>query len=247
MVSYIKAEVVNNHHWNGRLFSLQVEADVKPFKAGQFTKLAFDINDECIGRPYSYINAPGEYPLEFYANTVPEGAISQHLYDLEPGARIWISSKPYGFLTLEGLPAADILWMLSTGTAIGPFLSILKTGEAWSRFGQVVLIHAVRTHDELTYQETIAEFLDRYKMRFTYIPFISRETEGYAIHGRVPAAIEDGRLEAEAGLPIDVTTSQVMICGNPPMVNDTLAVLKARGLTLNRKKAPGQITLERYL
>jgi ferredoxin--NADP+ reductase len=37
-----------------------------------------------------------------------------------------------------------------------------------------------------------------------------------------------------------------MICGNPDMVRDTQAVLRARGLQRNRRGKPGQITVENY-
>jgi ferredoxin--NADP+ reductase len=45
---------------------------------------------------------------------------------------------------------------------------------------------------------------------------------------------------------ITASDSQVMICGNPAMVHDTLTVLEARGLKKNRRRDPGQITTEQY-
>jgi ferredoxin--NADP+ reductase len=78
------------------------------------------------------------------------------------------------------------------------------------------------------------------------IPFVSREDTDFAIRGRVPAAIEDGRLEARTGLTLDAAQSQVMICGNPAMVRDTSAVLKERGMKKNLRRHPGHITTENY-
>ena len=37
-----------------------------------------------------------------------------------------------------------------------------------------------------------------------------------------------------------------MICGNPDMVRDTVAVLETRGLKKNRRRDPGHITTEQY-
>ena len=79
-----------------------------------------------------------------------------------------------------------------------------------------------------------------------YIPFVSREATETGIQTRIPAAIEDGRLEAHAGLPLTAETSQVMICGNPAMVRDTQAILEKRGLKKNRRREPGHITTEQY-
>jgi len=79
-----------------------------------------------------------------------------------------------------------------------------------------------------------------------YIPFVSREETGFAIQGRVPAAIESGELEQRAGLTFDADKAQVMICGNPSMVHDTVEMLQARGLKKNRRREPGHITTEQY-
>ena len=109
-----------------------------------------------------------------------------------------------------------------------------------------MLVHAVRTTAELTYREKIDALLAQHPDQLTYIPFVSREQADFALHGRVPTAIEDGSLEARAGLPLDVADSQVMICGNPAMVSDTQAVLAGRGMKKNRRREPGHITTEQY-
>jgi ferredoxin--NADP+ reductase len=136
--------------------------------------------------------------------------------------------------------------MLSTGTALGPFLSILTTDAAWQRYRNIVLVHAVRTAAELTYTDRIHELLASHPGQLQYIPFVSREQVAHALPGRVPVAIEHGMLEQRAGLALTADTSQVMICGNPAMVNETQSVLEARGLKKNRRREPGQITTEQY-
>ena len=60
----------------------------------------------------------------------------------QPGDPILIARQAAGFFTLNELPDAGVLWMLSTGTAIGPFLSILANGEVWRRYPRIVLVHA---------------------------------------------------------------------------------------------------------
>ena len=45
-----------------------------------------------------------------------------------------------GFLILNEVPLIDNIWMLATGTAIGPYLSILKTPDSWSNFKKVYFI-----------------------------------------------------------------------------------------------------------
>ncbi|HMH16577.1 MAG TPA: ferredoxin--NADP reductase, partial [Burkholderiales bacterium] len=113
-------------------------------------------------------------------------------------------------------------------------------------FAQVVLVHAVRHADELTYRDSIERLLGEHREQMRVVSFVSRETKPGALHGRIPAALDDGRLEAEAGVVLSAKTSQVMICGNPEMVADTNGVLIRRGMKKNRRRDPGQITVENY-
>lgn len=247
MSRWIEGEVVGNRHWSETLYSLQVDADINGFTAGQFGRLALDIDGHRVGRPYSFVNSPDERPLEFYSIIVRDGPLSPRLYNLRPGDRIWVAPKGAGFFTLSDVPdGPSRMWMLSTGTALGPFLSILKTAEPWERFERIVLVHAVRTAAELTYRDTIGRFSGEYPDRFVYVPFVSREACDFALSGRVPAAIVDGRLESAGGMPLSTDDSHVMICGNPDMVKDTSSVLEGRGFTRNKRKVPGHITTEQY-
>lgn len=232
--------------WTDKLYSIQVEADVDAFTAGQFTKLGLIIGDEFISRPYSYVNAPDETPQEFYFVTVPDGPLTSAMTGLKAGDPIQVMRKASGFLTLNEVPAAPQLWMLSTGTALGPFLSILKTTEPWQCYQRIILVHAVRLAEELSFVETVETLRNAHPDQFDFIPFVSREDRDFAIRARIPAAISDGRLEERAGLVITAENSQLMICGNPDMVKSTQSVLQERGLARNRRRAPGHITVENY-
>ncbi|SIT69902.1 ferredoxin--NADP+ reductase [Ectothiorhodosinus mongolicus] len=245
MAGWIDAEVVELKQWTPRLYSIRVEADVQDFKAGQFNRLSTMLDGERVARPYSYVNAPQDRPLDFYFITVPEGPLTNHLVTLKPGDSIQVMDKANGFFTLDELPDADVLWLFATGTALGPYLSMLRTEAPWQRFKRIVLVHAVRNAEELSYSNIIRGFQERGE-QFQFVPFVSREACDFALPGRVPAAIESGLLEKHANLPISADAAQVMICGNPDMVTDTVATLKARGLTKNRRREPGQITTENY-
>jgi len=246
MSKFTEGKVVAKRCWAERLYSLQVEAEVAPFQAGQFTKLALNIDGEVVAHPYSFVNAPGEKPLEFYFIEVPGGLLTLRLAALEAGDTILIAPNAAGFLTLAEVPEAEHLWVLSTGTGIGPFLSILKTAEPWQRFERIVLAHAVRHADELAYGETIRGFAQQHGEHFRFVPFVSREETDFALRARIPEAIGDGRLEARAGVALAPDSSQVMLCGNPDMLRDTTETLLARGLKKNRRSDPGHITVESY-
>lgn len=246
MGKFVQGKVAGKRRWDERLYSLQVVAEVASFQAGQFTRLALDIDGEMVGRPYSFINAPGETPLEFYFVEVPGGLLTPHLAALEAGDVVWVAPQAAGFLTIAEVHDAKCLWLLSTHTGVAPFLSILKTGELWQRFERIVLAHAVRHAGELAYGETIRDFAKRHGEQFCFVPFVSREETDFALRARIPEAIADGRLEARAGVALTPENSQVMLCGNLGMVRDTTELLLARGLKKNRRRDPGHITVESY-
>lgn len=246
MAELISGRVVAKMLWTPRLVSLQFEADVQPFKAGQFLRVALDIDGERVGKPYSFINAPGERPHEIYFNIIDQGVLSTHLAELEPGDPLLVSQSAHGFLTLDEVPDVDHLWMLATGTAIGPFLSILKTEEPWRRFKKIVLAHGVREIRDMGYQSLVNELLERHPQQLVFIPLLSREQSDTALYGRIPAHIINGKLEQIAGIDISPEHSHVMLCGNSGMINDTIETLGKRGMRRHRRREPGHISSENY-
>jgi len=62
---------------------------------------------------------------------------------------------------------------------------------------------------------------------------------------RIPAGLDSKMIQESANLEIN-QDSQIMICGNPDMINDTVELLGKQGLERNRRSKPGNITLEKY-
>jgi ferredoxin--NADP+ reductase len=242
-MSWLEGTVLENRHWTESLFSLKVEAPRLAFAAGQFVRIALDIGGERVARPFSFVNPPEDPVLEFYGIVVPEGPLSPRLEKLAAGERLYVASNPAGFLVLAEVPEAKTLWLLSTGTGIAPYLSILRTAAPWQRFRNVVLVHAVRHARELVYQDLLKKMEGP---QFRYVTFVSREPHAAALSGRIPAAIRDGRLEAAAGVALDAASSHVMLCGNPQMLKDAAAALAERGMRKHRRRNPGHITVESF-
>lgn len=245
MSSWLEGKVLENRAWTDTLFSLRVASPRLRFEAGQFVRIALDLGGERIARPFSFVNAPDDPVLEFYGVIVPQGPLSPHLARLKAGDPLFVADNPSGFLVLSEVPAAEDLWLLATGTGIAPFLSILRTAAPWERYRRVVLVHAARLAGELVYQNLVLELRSSRK-QFRYVSVVSREKHAASLAGRIPAAIRDGRLEAAAGAPIAPERSQFMLCGNPGMLKDAGAELLRRGLRKNRRRTPGQITVESF-
>ncbi|MBB1385841.1 ferredoxin--NADP reductase [Pseudoalteromonas sp. SG45-5] len=246
MSNWVDASVKKVTWWNETLFSLTLNADVEPFKAGQFTKLSVMDNDKRIVRAYSYVNSPENNDLEFYLINVANGLLSPRLAKLQPGDTVLIERRATGFFTLDEIPQSEQLWMLSTGTAIGPFLSMLQQSEIWQKYQYINLVHGVRYNNDLSYQELINELLKQYPEQLNYIPVVSREKPLQGLNGRITKAIANKTLFEHVKLSPTANNAQFMICGNPQMVKDTTELLIGQNFKRNRRREPGQITVEQY-
>lgn len=247
MAQWTMGRVARKTQWNDTHFSLAIEADGPSFVAGQFIRIGVDLGDERVERPYSLVNPPDARHFEIFFNIVPEGPLSSRLATLDTGDAIWLTKAATGLLTLAEVPeSARDLWMLATGTGVGPFLSMLQTDEPWRRFDHIVLGYGVRHPDAFAYGELIAQLQQDHRDRFQFVPFVTGEAQEGAFQSRIPATIADGRLEERVGLPIDPARSHVMLCGHSGMINDVVTSLEERGMRRHRRREPGHISTEKY-
>ncbi|WAI18291.1 MAG: ferredoxin--NADP(+) reductase [Buchnera aphidicola (Acyrthosiphon caraganae)] len=251
MNPWINADVLTVKRWTKNLFSLILNAPIEPFYAGQFTKLALynnhTLNKNKIQRAYSYVNAPNEKILEIYIVRVLNGQLSNLLYNLNTGDKVFIKKKSFGFFIIDEIPDCEILWMFATGTGIGPYFSILKEGKNMDRFNHIVLTHAVRYQNELTYLPLMKELDQKYNGKLKIQTITSREKNKNSLFGRIPSLLKSEILEKNIGLSINPETSHVMLCGNPSMVKDTFLFLKKnRKMEKHLRRKKGNITMENY-
>jgi ferredoxin--NADP+ reductase len=245
MNGFEQGRVAARRDWAPGLITLTVDAQLEPFVAGQFVNLGLEIAGQFVRRSYSIASAPGS-ALEFYVKEVPGGALTPSLTRLEPGAHVWVERKPQGFFTLAYVPPCRDLWLVATGTGLGPFLSMLGAGELWLRFERISVVHGARSTTLLSYAGELAALGQLHPGRLSYTPLVSGSLPGQALPGRVTSAFADGSLEARAGFPLDPERSHLMLCGNPDMILEVTAVLAARGLRKHRVRNPGHISAEKY-
>ena len=243
-INWIESKVIDRIKWTNDLVSLRFENNVPPYTAGQFTKIGIKIDGEIISRPYSLVSAPHEDFLEVIYVNVPDGKLTPKLHDLKKDDIIYVMDKPSGFFVMDEVPDGDKLWLIATGTGLGVFISLLKTDAPWNRFKEIILVHGVRTSEELAYQKQIEEFKNRHPDQLKYVQTVTREKIENALNARIPDAIKDNTITDICGT-ID-KNSQFMLCGNPDMINDMVKLLGEYGLERNRRSKPGNITLEKY-
>jgi ferredoxin--NADP+ reductase len=135
-------------------------------------------------RAYSIASPNWEEHLEFFSIKVPDGPLTSQLQHLKEGDEIIISKKPTGTLVLDDLKPGKHLYLLSTGTGLAPFMSVIQDPETYERFEKVILCHGVRYVNEVAYREFITEHLPQNEFfgeslrdKLIYYPTVTRVRE----------------------------------------------------------------------
>jgi ferredoxin--NADP+ reductase len=253
MAAIGKEKILSVRHWNDTLFSFTATRDpALRFENGHFVMIGLEVNGKPLMRAYSIASANYEENLEFFSIKVQNGPLTSRLQHLKVGDELLVSRKPTGTLVLHDLKPGKHLYMLSTGTGLAPFLSLVKDPETYERFDKIVLIHGVRYVNELAYAEFFRqelrehEFLgEQVKEKLIYYPTVTREE--FQNTGRLTDLINSGKLFSDIGLPrFDPAHDRAMICGSPSMLKDSSALLDAHGLHISPHIGqPGDYVIER--
>lgn len=245
--------VLSVHHWNDTLFSFKTTRDPGlRFKNGQFVMIGLEVEGRPLMRAYSIASPNYEDDLEFFSIKVPNGPLTSRLQHLKEGDSIMISKKPTGTLVLDDLRPGKHLYLLSTGTGLAPFMSIIQDPETYERFEKVILVHGVRYVSEVAYEDFITNqlpeneyFGDAVRDKLIYYPTVTREP--FRNQGRLTDLMRSGKLFADIGLPpINPDDDRAMICGSPSMLEETSQVLDSFGLSVSpRLGDPGDYLIER--
>ncbi len=242
--SFAPATITHRVDWDEGLFTLTLDR-AADFRAGQFLTLSRDPDGgRHARRAYSIASAPGA-PLEFFIVEVEDGQVSPGLRALQPGDPLWTTTRGKGLFTLDDVPPGRELWMVATGTGLAPYLSMIREGSVFQAHERVILAYGARHRSHLAYLDELAAHADRQPL--TVLTLTSREPAGDGhLAGRVTARFEDGALEDAAGARVAPDRSHVLLCGNPAMIADMMALLEARGLTRHTRRSPGHVTTEKY-
>lgn len=253
MSTYFTEKVLSVHHWNDSLFSFKTTRDPGlRFINGQFVMIGLEVNGRPLVRAYSIASPNYEEHLEFFSIKVPDGPLTSRLQHLQPGDSLFVSRKPTGTLVLRDLKPGKRLYLLSTGTGLAPFMSLIQDPEAYEQYEKIVLIHGVRYVSELAYADFITrelpahEFLgEMVREKLIYYPTVTREP--FRHQGRLTDLIDSGKLFDDIGLPpLDPHADRAMICGSPSMLTDTCALLDRRGFQISPSIGePGDYVIER--
>lgn len=252
MTEIHKETVIDVHHWSDTLFTIKTTRDRSlRFRNGEFAMMGIEVEGKPLMRAYSMASANYEDHLEFYSIKVQQGALTSRLQHIVAGDEILVSKKPTGTLLWDRLRPGRHLYLLSTGTGLAPFLSIIKDPEVYENFEKVILVHGCRYINELTYQQLITHelkhneyFGDSVKEKLIYYPAVTREP--YINYGRITNLLQTGKLIEDIGTPaLSLEDDRFMLCGNPSMLTSLTEILDDLGFTETRKNDLGEYVIER--
>ncbi|KLR58333.1 MULTISPECIES: ferredoxin--NADP reductase [unclassified Diaphorobacter] len=252
MSAFHEERVLTVHHWTDRLFSFTTTRDpALRFSNGHFTMIGLKVDGKPLLRAYSIVSANYEEHLEFLSIKVPDGPLTSRLQHIQVGDSIIVGKKPTGTLLIDYLLPAKRLYLMSTGTGLAPFLSVIRDPETYEKFEQVILIHGVRQVAELAYHDYITKELPQHEFlgelitkQLKYYPTVTREP--FRNQGRMPNLIDSGKLAADLGLPeLNPLDDRVMLCGSPEMLASLKELLEKRDFEEGNTTRPGDFVIER--
>jgi len=245
-------KVLAVHHWTDELFSLRVTRPASfRFRSGEFVMLGLMTEGKPLLRAYSIASPSWDDGLDFFSIKVPDGPLTSRLQHIKEGDTVLLGKKPTGTLVLDALTPARRLFLLSTGTGIAPFASLLREPETYEKFEAVVVTHTCRKVADLAYGRELIRSLEQDPLvgemiggKLTY--YASTTREEHAHQGRITDLIENGRLFADLGIaPLTPAEDRVMICGSMAMLQDTKKLVESFGFTEGSNANPGDFVVEK--
>ena len=206
--------------------------------------------DKIIKRAYSIASSSvaNEY-VEFYIVLVASGALTPRLFALSTGDRLWLSPKVSGLFTLDDVPMDQNILLISTGTGLAPYMSMLRSHLTCGEPRRFAVIHGARHSWDLGYRSELMT-LHRMCSNFTYLATISRPEEEPVPWSGETGYIQDvwrrRVLEEHLEFRASPEDTHIFLCGNPSMIVEMEELLSERGFKEHKRNDPGEIHVERY-
>ncbi|MBV9563270.1 MAG: ferredoxin--NADP reductase [Bradyrhizobium sp.] len=252
MSAFYREKVLSVQHWTDTLFSFRATRDAGfRFLNGQFAMIGLEVDGRPLMRAYSMASANHEEELEFFSIKVAHGPLTSRLQRIRQGDTILVGRKATGTLITDNLIPGERLLLLSTGTGLAPFASLIKDPEVYDRFERIVLVHGCRQVSELAYGEEVVTKLRDDELfgplladKLVYYPTVTREP--FRNRGRITDLISSSQLFNDIGeRPLDLETDRIMMCGSPAMLEELRQMFDGRGFAEGNHSAPGHYVIEK--
>ena len=244
--------VIDVHHWNDTLFSFRTTRDPGfRFESGHFVMIGLEVEGRPLMRAYSIASAHYEEHLEFFSIKVQDGPLTSRLQKIREGDTILVGRKATGTLIAGNLIPGKRLLLLSTGTGLAPFASLIKDPDVYENYETIILAHGCRQVSELAYGERLVGKLRQDELfgpliedKLIYYPTVTRDP--FRNRGRITDLIASNQLFDDVGLSgLDLETDRIMLCGSPGMLEELHTMFSGRGFVEGNHSEPGHFVIEK--
>ncbi|TPK35906.1 ferredoxin--NADP reductase [Mesorhizobium sp. B2-5-4] len=244
--------VVSVKHYTDRLFSFRITRPQSlRFRSGEFVMIGLPNAEKPVYRAYSVASPAWDEELEFFSIKVPDGPLTSELQKIQVGDTVIMRQKSTGTLVVDALTPAKRLFMISTGTGIAPFASLLRDPDTYEKFDQLILTHTCRDNAELIYGQELVAALESDPLigelttgRVTLYNSTTREES--ACMGRITALIGSGKFYSDLGIEkLNPETDRIMICGSMHMLKDIKELAESLGFHEGSLSHPSSFVVER--
>jgi ferredoxin--NADP+ reductase len=252
MSAFYREKVLSVRHWTDTLFSFTATRDTGfRFQNGQFAMIGLEVDGRPLMRAYSMASANHEDELEFFSIKVADGPLTSRLQKIRQGDIILVGRKATGTLIADNLIPGRRLLLLSTGTGLAPFASLIKDPDVYDKFESIVLVHGCRQVSELAYGEELVAKLHDDEIfgpllaeKLIYYPTVTREP--FRNRGRITDLITSEQLFNDIGQsPLDIADDRIMMCGSPAMLEELRQMFEARGFVEGSHGEGGHFVIEK--
>jgi NAD(P)H-flavin reductase len=193
------------------------------FNAGQYILL--EIPTSARKRQYSITSAPRlDHAIQLLVEIVENGQASEYLEQIPIGEQVSFWAPAGEFVIKEEVQnSQDPLVFVGTGSGLAPLRSLILDQLRTKEAKRPIKLHwGMRQASDLFWLDYFEELRKNYS-NFSYDITLSQPPEGWTLcKGRVTNCLSVHEL-----LP----NAHYYICGNPGMIEDSMKVLKERGIT----------------
>ncbi len=205
-----RATLVSRERMNESVLRLRMTCgSAFEYRAGQFINLIRP-GDELV-RSYSLASLPSENELELHVKRVPDGRMSNWIFDeLEVGQELEFYGPSGDCFYLPGNRDASLL-LIGTGTGLAPLYGIMRNALAQEHTGPIHFFHASLATPGLYMMDEMYALASA-SANMTYTPCVLKgETPRGGVQGNIVDIVQSN-MKNLAGW-------RIYLCGDPPIVD----------------------------
>lgn len=204
----VEGKIISQERVSSSVVILKVELNsLFEYRAGQFVNI---IREDQLCRSYSLASVSNDQTIELHVRKVPEGMMSNWLYDTDLVEQKISLSGPIGECYLNKEMVNDDLLLLGVGTGLAPLYGIVKEALDLDFKGKITLFHGGLRIDSLYLVEELKN-LEQKNPGFHYFPayLLGESKEGF---------VQGDLVELLKNHVFDLQKTTVMVCGDPDIV-----------------------------